>query len=110
MARQITKRRKMTPERRRELDLKYRTFKERSKRGPLKHMEKIMGGYYAPYISGGEEFGATKGPLGGKYKKYKDMSKFSTGGGCPFREVGAKSDIQGIKDIQTTGKKFIGVR
>lgn len=38
--------------------------------------------------------------------------KFSKGGsgGCPHRETGAKSDIQGIKDIQTTGKKFIGVK
>ena len=69
MARQITKRRKMTPERRRELDLKYRTFKERSKRSLLNDMDKIMGGYYAPYISGEEEFGATKGPLGGKRMK-----------------------------------------
>ena len=41
--------------------------------------------------------------------KYKDMSKFSKGG-CPHREVGAKSDIQGIKDIQVKGKKFTGVK
>ena len=31
-------------------------------------------------------------------------------GGCPHREPGAKSDIKGIKDIQVTGKKFIGLR
>jgi len=31
-------------------------------------------------------------------------------GGCPYRENGAKSDIQGIKDIQVKGKKFIGVK
>ena len=31
-------------------------------------------------------------------------------GGCPHRETGAKSDIKGIKDIQVTGKKFIGLR
>ena len=31
-------------------------------------------------------------------------------GGCPHRETGAKSDIKGIKDIQLTGKKFIGLR
>jgi hypothetical protein len=30
------------------------------------------------------------------------------GGGCPHREVGAKSDIQGVKDIQVKGKKFTG--
>jgi hypothetical protein len=32
------------------------------------------------------------------------------GGGCPYREPGAKSDIKGIKNIQVTGKKFIGLR
>ena len=31
-------------------------------------------------------------------------------GGCPHRETGAKSDIKGIKDIQSSGKKFIGLR
>ena len=31
-------------------------------------------------------------------------------GGCPFRENGAKSDIQGIKDIQVKGKKFTGTK
>jgi hypothetical protein len=41
--------------------------------------------------------------------KYKDMSKFSKGG-CPHREAGAKSDIQGIKDIQVKGQKFTGVK
>jgi len=31
-------------------------------------------------------------------------------GGCPYREMGAKSDIQGIKDIQVKGKKFTGLK
>ena len=31
-------------------------------------------------------------------------------GGCPHREPGAKSDIKGIKTVQVTGKKFIGLR
>lgn len=31
-------------------------------------------------------------------------------GGCPFRENGAKSDIQGVKDIQVKGQKFTGVK
>ena len=31
-------------------------------------------------------------------------------GGGPHRESGAKSEIKGIKDIQLTGKKFIGLR
>jgi len=31
-------------------------------------------------------------------------------GGCPHREPGVKSDIKGIKSIQSRGKKFIGVR
>jgi len=30
--------------------------------------------------------------------------------GCPHRENGVKSDIKGIKDIQLTGTKFIGVK
>jgi hypothetical protein len=30
--------------------------------------------------------------------------------GCPHRENGVKSDIQGIKDIQLTGKQFTGVK
>jgi hypothetical protein len=32
------------------------------------------------------------------------------GMGCPHREMGAKSDIQGVKDIQLTGKSFKGVK
>ena len=32
------------------------------------------------------------------------------GMGCPHREMGVKSDIKGISDIQITGKKFIGVK
>jgi hypothetical protein len=31
------------------------------------------------------------------------------GMGCPHREVGVKSDIQGVKDIQVKGKSFKGV-
>ena len=31
-------------------------------------------------------------------------------GGCPHRETGAKTDIKGIKDVQVSGKKFIGLR
>jgi hypothetical protein len=31
-------------------------------------------------------------------------------GGCIYRRNGAKSDIQGIKNIQKSGKKFIGVK
>ena len=31
-------------------------------------------------------------------------------GGCPHREKGVKSDIKGISSIQTSGKKFIGIR
>ena len=30
--------------------------------------------------------------------------------GCPHREKGVKSDIKGISSIQTSGKKFIGIR
>ena len=32
------------------------------------------------------------------------------GTGCPHREMGAKSNIQGVKDIQLTGKSFKGVK
>jgi len=31
------------------------------------------------------------------------------GMGCPHREIGVKSDIQGVKDIQVKGKSFKGV-
>ena len=30
--------------------------------------------------------------------------------GCPYRRKGAKSNIQGIKDIQVKGGKFIGCK
>ena len=30
--------------------------------------------------------------------------------GCPHRETGVKSDIQGISNIQLKGKKFTGVK
>jgi hypothetical protein len=32
------------------------------------------------------------------------------GMGCPHREMGVKSDIQGVKDIQVKGKSFKGVK
>ena len=32
------------------------------------------------------------------------------GMGCPHREMGVKSDIQGVKDIQLFGKSFKGVK
>ena len=53
-------------------------------------------------LSGGKEFGPPpeRGPNPQGLK----------GGGCPHREMGAKSDIKGISAIQTSGKKFIGVR
>tara|TARA_R100001126_G_scaffold10725_1_gene5175 strand:+ start:189 stop:374 length:186 start_codon:yes stop_codon:yes gene_type:complete len=53
-------------------------------------------------LSGGVKYGPPpkKGP------NSQGLAK----GGCPHREPGAKSDIKGIKDIQITGKKFIGVR
>ena len=31
-------------------------------------------------------------------------------GGCPHRETGVQSDIKGIKSVQVSGKKFIGLR
>ena len=31
-------------------------------------------------------------------------------GGCPHREPGVKSDIKGVKNVQVSGKKFIGLR
>ena len=34
----------------------------------------------------------------------------SGGMGCPHREMGVKSDIQGVKDIQVKGKSFKGVK
>ena len=64
-----------------------------------------------------------RGMIGAEYKnknKKFDISLDETGrvnvganlkfnkGGCPHREVGAKSDIQGVKDIQVKGKKFTG--
>lgn len=53
-------------------------------------------------LSGGKEFGPPpeRGPNPQGLK----------GGGCPHREVGAKSDIKGISSIQVSGKKFIGIR
>ena len=53
-------------------------------------------------LSGGKEFGPPpeRGPNPQGLK----------GGGCPHREVGARSDIKGISSIQVSGKKFIGVR
>jgi len=41
----------------------------------------------------------------------KETMGLKKGGmGCPHREMGAKSDIQGVKDIQLTGKSFKGVK
>ena len=31
-------------------------------------------------------------------------------GGCPFRDVGAKSPYKGVSGIQVKGQKFIGVK
>ena len=47
--------------------------------------------------------------------KVKKVKKFKIGAlsnlGCPHRENGVQgSDIKGVKPIQTTGKKFIGVK
>jgi hypothetical protein len=42
-------------------------------------------------------------------KRRSSRLKFG-GMGCPHREMGAKSDIQGVKDIQLTGKSFKGVK
>jgi len=38
--------------------------------------------------------------------EYFKLSK----GGCPHRDKGTKSEIKGISSIQTSGKKFIGLR
>lgn len=53
-------------------------------------------------LSGGKKFGPPpeRGPNPQGLKT----------GGCPYRENGTKSDIQGISPIQVKGKKFIGVR
>ena len=58
-------------------------------------------------VSGGVE----KELFGNKDTKFKVglNYKFSKGG-CPYREMGAKSDIQGVKDIQIKGKKFTGLK
>ena len=41
----------------------------------------------------------------------KETMGYKKGGfGCPHRENGVRSDIKGIKDIQVTGKKFIGIK
>mgnify|MGYP001318059403 CR=1 FL=1 len=53
-------------------------------------------------LSGGKRFGPPpeRGPNPQGLKS----------GGCPHRETGAKTDIKGIKDVQVSGKKFIGLR
>ena len=53
-------------------------------------------------LSGGKKFGPP--PLRGP-----NPQGLKTGG-CPYRENGTKSDIQGISPIQVKGKKFIGLR
>ena len=58
---------------------------------------------------------------GRKLKRKKDMEHFNIPGGepfslnkggmsCPYRRKGAKSSIQGVKDIQLKGGKFIGCK
>jgi len=39
------------------------------------------------------------------------IEKMNMGGmSCPYRKKGAKSNIQGVKDIQVKGGKFIGCK
>jgi hypothetical protein len=46
-----------------------------------------------------------------KGDRYFSVKKKVFGGmGCPHREMGVKSDIQGVKDIQVKGKSFKGVK
>ena len=67
-------------------------------KGTIKGVDKKQTGG----LSGGKRFGPTpeKGPNPQGLKS----------GGCPHRETGAKTDIKGIKDVQVSGKKFIGLR
>ena len=58
---------------------------------------------------------ALKKELKQYYRQEKKLKKFKIGAlsnlGCPHRENGVQgSDIKGVKPIQTTGKKFIGVK
>tara|TARA_A100000171_G_scaffold9946_1_gene7510 strand:- start:1659 stop:1835 length:177 start_codon:yes stop_codon:yes gene_type:complete len=55
-------------------------------------------------LNKGKKFGAPpeKGP--------QPQGMVFGGMGCPHREMGAKSDIQGVKDIQVKGKSFKGVK
>ena len=55
--------------------------------------------------TGGKAFGPP--PEKGPQPQGMKTGEFA---GCPHRENGAKSDIQGIKDIQLTGKQFTGVK
>jgi hypothetical protein len=43
-------------------------------------------------------------------RKRKIMNRLEGGMSCPYRRKGAKSDVQGIKDIQVKGGKFIGCK
>ena len=54
-------------------------------------------------LNKGKKFGAPpeKGP--------QPQGMVFGGMGCPHREMGVKSDIKGIKDIQVKGKSFKGV-
>jgi hypothetical protein len=41
----------------------------------------------------------------------EQLLKYQAGGmSCPYRRKGAKSSIQGVKDIQLKGGKFIGCK
>ena len=72
------------------------------RRGPSTNMN-------AGYVAKESETGVnTKKVTGLDTKKLTGMKE--GGMGCPHREMGVKSDIKGISDIQITGKKFIGVK
>jgi|GEM_PF-1414487 len=79
-----------------------KVFYASKNKGVIKNVEKKMGGG----LSGGKRFGPP--PLKGPDSQ--GLMLKDGGMGCPHRRKGAKSSIQGIKDIQTSGKKFIGVR
>jgi len=77
-----------------------KVFYASKNKGVIKNVEKKMTGG----LSGGKRFGPPplKGPNSQGLKE--------GGMGCPHRRAGAKSPIQGIKDIQQSGKKFIGLK
>ena len=64
-----------------------------------------------PHVKPGDKFYLSKGSLTKTVPPKRGPNPQGLKkGGCPYRENGAKSDIQGIKDIQVKGKKFIGVK